>query len=500
MLMGPQGNASIVDGSLGLPLSDTALAFAASRRLSRATLERLPVASGGTWFPDLGRKSKGLFFRYRNQDWKARAYPEKAFVSSKGFKVCFWNLEAVLSENPNEVYITEGELDACALVESGINPHQVLSVPNGAKERPAEVPIDERGYGYVIDALKAGLNRAKKIIWCGDSDQPGLSLQTDMAKLFGAAKFHFLHWPEGCNDANDLLRYDGPNALYELVTQGHLPWPQEGLYRITEFPEPPALTLWSPGIDPSWDDRIRLAPKTLSVATGQPGHGKTMLWAQIWFNIVKTYGILACVASFETRPNPHLKRQIRTLLTNKMEYDLTDAEKAQTDAWMNDHYRFIHHPEQRPTLEWALECAETAVIRYGARILQFDPWNRFEHSRSKSEREDEYVARCLRALHVFANDMNCHVQIIAHPAKMDSNRRGKPPELEDISGAKHWENMVDQGFVIHRPQLHDGMDRKTDAVFYHRKARFEELGYPCRMFINYDLSQRRYVPLLQMEK
>lgn len=499
MLMVQQGSAGTAHGHSGFPLSENALAFAATRRLSHQTLARLPVASGTTFFPDLARKSEALFFKYP-EGWKARAFPDKGFVSEKGvFKPAFWNIQAVLSEAPQEVWITEGELDACALVEAGIPASCVLSVPTGAKERPAESPLDERGYGYVIDALKMGLNRAKKIIWCGDGDQPGLSLQSDMAKLFGTAKFHFLQWPEGCNDANDVLIKEGDDFLHGLVTEGYLPWPQEGLYQITEFPEPPALTLWSPGID-GWDERIRLAPRTLSLATGQPGHGKTMLWCQIWFNVVQAYGLMACVASFETRPAPHLRRQIRTLLTGKLEVELSEPERHQADLWMNDHYRFIHHPEQRPTLEWALDCAETAVVRYGARIVQLDPWNRFEAMRSRHETETEYIARCLRALSVFANDMNCHVQVVAHPAKMDSNRRGKPPELEDVSGSKHWENMVDQGFVIHRPQLHDGMERKTDAVFYHRKARFEELGYPCRMFINYDLTQRRYVPLLGSEE
>jgi hypothetical protein len=38
-------------------------------------------------------------------------------------------------------------------------------------------------------------------------------------------------------------------------------------------------------------------------------------------------------------------------------------------------------------------------------------------------------------------DLNCHVQIIAHPAKMEGHRKGQAPLLEDIAGAKHWDNM-----------------------------------------------------------
>ena len=47
------------------------------------------------------------------------------------------------------------------------------------------------------------------------------------------------------------------------------------------------------------------------------------------------------------------------------------------------------------------------------------------------ESETEYIGRCLRTLHAFAHDLNCHVQVLAHPAKMDATRKGRAPELEE---------------------------------------------------------------------
>jgi twinkle protein len=152
----------------------------------------------------------------------------------------------------------------------------------------------------------------------------------------------------------------------------------------------------------------------------------------------------------------------------------------------------VHHAH-RPTLEWFLDKAETAVIRYGCRIVQLDPWNRLEASRGAGERDDEYVLRCLRTCYQFATDMNCHVQILAHPAKMEGARRGQAPTLEDIAGAKHWDNVVDQGFTVHRPKLCERGSIKTETAFYHRKARFDELGRPCRLSLDYRLKEGRYV-------
>jgi twinkle protein len=472
-------------------ISEAAAAWAQEERgISRETMELLGVASGTAFFRDLNRKSEAIFFPFK-EGWKARSFPDKEFTAGGGFKLSFWNLERVLKASPQQVFIVEGELDACALVEAGIPPDRVLSVPNGAKAKPAEDPQEMRGYDYVKDALAAGLSKVKKFVWCGDADGSGHALRADMVRILGAARFWFVDWPEGIKDANEYLIKDGPEALCELVTDGALQWPVAGIYRLNELPEPPPLVLWEPGFA-EWESKVKLAPRTLSVVTGHPGHGKTALWNQIWFQVVQAYGVPACIASFETRPKPHLRRQLRTLATKTLEKDLSQEDKAKADKWINERYLFLVHPEQRPTLEWFLDMAEIAVVRHGARIIQADPWNRLEASRGRDESETEYIGRCLRTLHAFAHDMNCHVQILAHPAKMDGTRRGQAPGLEDISGSKNWENMVDQGFVVHRPEIFDGTNRKTEADLYHRKARFEELGFPCKLKMNFKISEGRY--------
>lgn len=471
--------------------TESGRAWAASeRRIGAKTLAALGVEFGTVFFPQLDGRADAIVFRFRG-GWKARAIPDKAFVSGKGLVVSFWNEEAVLASAPATVFITEGELDACALVEAGIQPDQVLSVPGGAREKPAGAEL--RGYAYVETALKAGLHRTKKFVWCGDADGPGRSLRADMAKILGAARFWFVDWPEGCKDANDMLRADGPRDLLDRVTEGALQWPVEGLFRLAELPEPAPLTLWHPGFE-QWGDRVMLAPRTLSVVTGNPGHGKTKLWQQIWFQVVRGHQVAACIASFETIAKPHIRRQLRTLRTGLLERDLTEEEKRAADHWINEWYVFLVHPERRPSLTWFLDMAEVAVVRHGCRIVQLDPWNRLEASRGRDETETEYIGRCLRELHAFAQDLNCHVQIVAHPAKMGSERRGRAPELEDISGSRNWENMVDQGFVVHRPKLFEGGARCTEADFYQRKARFEALGYPCWLPMRLDTSIERFVP------
>jgi twinkle protein len=477
--------ATTADGRSGSRLTASGVSYAETvRKISRATLERFGVRSGTAFFPETGVQSEAMFFPYLMNgemvNWKAHGFPNKAFTSMKGGKAILFNLDAV--KNSETVYVTEGEWDCLSLFEAGVPQNMVASVPGGAPEKPREdgKPHD---YRWAEEALEAGLKRAKRIIWCGDMDGPGRLLREDMAAIMGPARFWFVEWPEGCKDANDMLRSDGPDRLRELVMDGALSWPIDGLYQLAELPESSPLTLWKPGF-PEWGEKVMLAPGTLSVLTGLPGHGKTTVFAQIWFHVAQSYGLVAAVAAFENRTKPHYRRMLRQAWAGKPEREMSGQERSEADRCINDHYRWIVHPEEAPSLDWILDMAEAAVIRHGARIVQIDPWNRLESQRTSQENETDYIRRCLKAAHVFAKQMNCHVQIVAHPGKRDGRNRDRLPDLEDISGSMHWFNMPDQGFVVHRRQFWDeASGRNYDAEFMHKKARFEDLGFPCTLDI-----------------
>ncbi len=142
------GTVGIAPGRAASGLSPKAVEYAKTRSIGPATLEALGVGSGTVFFPRrLERKSEAVFFPYHLGDevvnWKAAAFPEKDFISKKGGKLCFYNLDNALSGPLDVVYITEGEWDAAALVEAGLPIDSVLSVPNGARERKEEDGEDD---------------------------------------------------------------------------------------------------------------------------------------------------------------------------------------------------------------------------------------------------------------------------------------------------------------------------------------------------------------------
>ena len=476
-------------------LSQNAIDWAAGRGIGQPTLERFGVGSGETAMPGLG-KCEVIAFPYKRQgtaiNVKYRALSTKAFKQREGGELRFWNLDAVLSGKAEEVYVTEGEMDALALAEAGFPPEQIVSVPNGAPREVIDEPPELDAYRYVFKGVEEGF-KPKRYVLVTDNDPKGRALRHDLARLLGPARCLFVEWPDGIKDANEFLQRHGGADLNLFVREDAREWPVEGLYRLSELPEPPPMEIWRPGF-PEWGSKVAFGARTVSIVTGHPGHGKTHLMGQCIFQICRDYQLTAALASFETRPRPHHRRNVRRFMYGKLERDLTDDEMRHADQWIDEHMLWLVHPARRPSFRWWLDTAEAAVVRNNARFIQLDPWNRLESDRPDDMRETDWIGQCLDEAADFAHDMNCHVQILAHPAKSGAPRsKRERPELEDIAGSKHWDNKPDLGLCVHRPKMADKEGRSTKADLYVLKARFEELGYPCRLSLDFDLQSCRFV-------
>lgn len=476
-------------------LSDDALAWAQSRGISAATLRMMGVASGMERFGE--GKEPAIFFPYTEGEvtvnYKARCLTRKAFTQKKGGKQCFFNLDRVLNGNLDCVYIVEGEMDALALIEAGIPADSVLSVPGGAPPDKTEDPKATRRYQFVEDALRNGLSKALRFVIATDADDKGHFLRADLVAILGAAKCWFLDWPEGIKDANEMLLSDGRDDLREYVREAAKPWPIDGLYRLRDIPEPPRLELWKPGII-EWGERVQFSPTMISVGTGYPGHGKTLFAQQTWASIARQYGIKVAVMSAETRVKPHVRRNLRSFFLDRREVEMDQAAKDRADAWIDDHFVFLAHPEAAPTFGWLLDTAEAAIVRHGVRAILVDPWNKLEADYNPREmNETQWIGKCLDDLIHLAKGMNIHVQILAHPSKPDGQHKG-PPTPYSISGSAHWYNRPDQIWAIHREKfVADGGIPCTEAKFFQYKTRYEELGHPCTLALRYVPDRGRYV-------
>ncbi len=117
-----------------MDLSNAAIKWAADRGISRSILEQTGAASNTAEMPGIG-KCEVIAFPYRRQgkviNFKCRALDQKCFKQKVGGEIRFWNLDAVLQEKSETVYIVEGEIDGLSLLEAGIPAGQVVSATAG---------------------------------------------------------------------------------------------------------------------------------------------------------------------------------------------------------------------------------------------------------------------------------------------------------------------------------------------------------------------------------
>jgi hypothetical protein len=82
---------------------------------------------------------------------------------------------------------------------------------------------------------------------------------------------------------------------------------------------------------------------------------------------------------------------------------LAPAELQTAMRWIDERFRLIRcDDDELPSVDWVLERARAAVLRYGIRGLVIDPYNELDHRRPKTMSETEYVSKMLTKVKRFA--------------------------------------------------------------------------------------------------
>lgn len=490
-------------------INPAVLRWFAGRGISETTVERLAIFSGQ-------RRTNGdesevvadpagniIVFPYFDG---GRVVAEKYRSAGKRFSQrpnpykTFFNASAIASQAVVEghapLVIVEGEMDCAAVVESGFD--HVVSVPDGAppgrdgKGKLIDIPEDARDidpdndekFAYVFNNWDV-LKRVKRIVIAVDDDDPGRRLAAELVRRLGRVRCSFIVWPNGCKDMNDVLLTHGAAAVVRLI-QSAKEYPVKSVYRFSDLPNEPELSPVSTG----WtrlDTLLMLYHPALLVVTGRAGHGKSTWTQQLVANLAKDHGWNIAVASFEMRIKPFISDSLLQAFEgkHKSEFDSTDATEAH---WiLENRFSFIApEPEDDAVhdVDWLLEKAEAAVIRYGARVLLIDPWNEIEHSRRGGESQSEYTNRAVKDLKAFGRRFDVLVIIVAHPTKMGAAKEPNDLTLYDISDSAAFQNKADFGVVVAR--LGDPATNAQTGIFV-RKVRYQpETGTIGTMELAFD--------------
>jgi len=356
-------------------------------------------------------------------------------------------------------------------------------------------PEHDTKFGYIWHHWQQ-LQSVRKIIIAADNDAPGKRLAEEIVRRLHRVRCLFIDYPEGCKDLNDVLLKHGPEKVIHVLKDAK-PYAVSGVYTYSELPDEPDVVPLSTG----WrrvDAFLRPFFPAFMVITGVAGSGKSTWVNQLVAQMALLHGVSVAIASFEMRIKPFISE---VLLNTHREHGnpLEDVYD-----WLERSFAFIApEPGGEPTdsgklggyganpagnfdIDWLLDKAETAVIRYGIRILVIDPWNEIEHAMRRHENHSDYIGRTIRAIKRFCKEFDVLVILVAHPSKGGAEKAkvrsigkdsyGNQTEvinneitLYDISDSAHFANKADFGVVIHR------IEDSNEASILIKKVRYEPL-------------------------
>lgn len=494
----------------------------ARRKISRATLDKLGISFETVWMPGPNDEVGCIAFPYtRDGEVINVKYRDsnKHFRQEKNAEKILYGMDFVPKDTDALIWV-EGECDLAACHEAGI--FNVVSVPDGA---PAQFKWENGDrkcdvHKHIIDPnvmvcpnCKATrnmefsdetdvkfeyvwncnefLSRFKKHILAFDDDAPGRILEDEISRRLGREICWRVRWPEAqsdikIKDANEALIEIGASGLRECI-DGAEAYPVRSLYSAYHY-EDAVIKLYrdgrSRGLSTGFsniDPIMTIRPGELSIVTGYPSSGKSEVVDSIAVNMAVMHGWKFAVCSFENPPDEHIAKWSAKYMGMPF-YDgpsqrMSEDQLRVAMKWINDRVFLIRADDEAPTIEWVLDRAKVAVMRYGINGLILDPYNEFEHQMRDSQTETKYISDMLGKVKRFAQAHGVHVWFVAHPAKPPKEYQNKAPTLYDISGGANWNNKADIGFSVHRPFNDDGTRSDVSEVHV-LKVRFRACGEP----------------------
>lgn len=463
--------------------------FEEKRSISNNTLIRFNITESLEWMPKAKAEARAICFNYYRDgelvNIKFRA-KDKDFKMAKDAELIFYNLDSIKEEET--VYITEGEIDAMSLYETGI--YNVISVPNGA----AVSGTQRLEY---LDNCWHYFTKMTKVVLMTDNDIPGLKLREELARRIGYGKCWVVNYYDGCKDANDVLVKHGKLALLSVAEQAKL-YPLEGeivmddMYEtIIDFYENGYPEGYASGVSSDFDELLTFYPGQLTIVTGIPGSGKSEFIDWIMANLTKKHEWNWGICSFECKPEFHVTK-LAEKFTDKAfafrkdpEHRINKEDFEYAIGMIDKHFHFMNLSLIDVTMDGLIAKAEEFVVRYGINGFLFDPWNCIE---AKGEGTD-YILQCLNKLINFLGKYKVHGFLVAHPTKLQKDKSTGMYEvatLYNISGSAHFFNRTHNGLSVYRNFQNNIVD------VYNQKVKDYWLGKLGSCSFSFDVDTRRY--------
>lgn len=402
-----------------------------------------------------------------------------------------WHL---IDPKTRSIAITEGEIDAMTLHQSGI---QALSVNAGA------------GNHQWIESDWERLDRFSEIFVCFDDDEAGKKGAKEVIQRLGVDRCKLVKF--GAKDANQWLQDGADGEDFHAALKQARPVDPDELVSIADFFGQVKAMLYPAASDAPtprlmigdrYEDCVEFRPGELSVWTGINGHGKSLMLNQVQIGVM-TQGERVCVFSGEMPPQVQAKRLARQLTGSSRP---TPAYIDACEAWVRDRM-WLFNVTGSATINRLLEVFSYAAKRYGIGHFVID-------SLMTTEVPDDGPGafskqkEAIQKLATFARANKAHVHLVAHPRK--SRDESEAPGKMDVGGSGKITDGADNVFSVWSDRKEDGdTSDSPDALLELHKQRNGEVQHkkfwlyfnkPAQQFCT--SSQRRptaFVPYRQEE-
>ena len=347
---------------------------------------------------------------------KSRTLPpaKKTFRRVTGCPSVLFNADAL--EGADEIFITEGELDAVTLWDQGVK--NVVGVTAGAGAFLPEW----------IDQLQA----VKKIILCLDPDEPGQKGAREVARRLGYDRCFNVILPDS-QDVNEFFKAGHDIFEFESLTRdarrfdiaGVMDF-QEGLKKFQdELKRGTQITGIQTGF-PTVDRIIKTGfqPGELIVLSAPPKIGKSTLALQITtHNAMK--GIPSLFFCLEMRPMKVIHKIIQA---HNQSEEIGFEEINRSRIEFKGKPLYLGYAYQKPDRESITETMKAAVRRYGLKLLVFDHLHFLCRSITNQTQE---IGQAVQGFKFLAEEMEIPIILIAQPRKHDQDRPMTAMDLKD---------------------------------------------------------------------
>lgn len=384
---------------------------------------------------------------------------DKRFSSTKDVSRGLYNEDDLRRMENLPIVITEGEIDCLSVMQAGFE--RAVSIPNGWKA--------DGGDGSALVEAADLLRKSPCVIVAGDCDEAGASLPRAVANILKGHDVRSVTWPDGCKDANDVLMMHGEGALAACLQAAERVDPPGG--RITSFSDLPPLgdrRVLRTGEYP-FDYCVALELGALSVWTGTPGSGKSTFLTWAAEKISQHERIRVGLMAFETHPYD-IRDQLCLIRTGKDYRQLDEAWRAKVVADLDNRFRLVHvqiNDDIPQHLSWLESMVETLALRDGCKLIIIDPWNELEHMPEKGESMTSYVNFATKFIRQMAERLDVHIALVAHPRKMPTEGKPRPPTGYDIADSSAFFNKPSLGVTVHQNQKQDEDGEEVKWVELH---------------------------------